>query len=140
MIPDLTVLWVISIVLVCVFVLNTLIFKPILRVTEARQGAVREATTMAETAALRASTASAEYDTTLNAARTEVYRQMDDTRRAALERRAVLLAETKREVEGEIAGATERVTTEAAEARARIDRDADVLAGAIVNRVLGRSA
>jgi F0F1-type ATP synthase membrane subunit b/b' len=139
-IPDLTVLIVILIVLTCVFVLNTLIFQPILRVTEARQGAVREATTLAETAASTASSATAEYDTTLNAARTEVYRQMDDTRRAALDRRAALLAETKREVETEIAGATSRVTAEAAEARARIDRDADALAGAIVNRVLGRSA
>jgi F-type H+-transporting ATPase subunit b len=140
-IPDLvSVLFVISIVLVCVFVLNALIFKPVLRVTEARLGAVREATMMAATAATRAASASAEYDTTLTAARTEVYRQMDDTRRAALDRRAALLHETKRQVETEIADATVRVTSEAAEARARIDREAGVLAGAIVDRVLGRPA
>jgi F-type H+-transporting ATPase subunit b len=140
-IPDLvSVLFVISIVLVCVFVLNALIFKPVLRVTEARLGAVREATMMAATAATRAASASAEYDTTLTAARTEVYRQMDDTRRAALDRRAALLDETKRQVETEIADATVRVTSEAAEARARIDREAGVLAGAIVDRVLGRPA
>lgn len=141
MIPDLvSVLFVISIVLVCVFVLNALIFKPVLRVTEARLGAVHEATMMAATAATRAASASAEYDTTLTAARTEVYRQMDDTRRAALDRRAALLDETKRQVETEIADATVRVTSEAAEARARIDREAGVLAGAIVDRVLGRPA
>lgn len=140
MIPDLTVLWVIFFVLLCVFVLNTLIFQPVLRVVEARQGAVREAKTLAETAARTASSASAEYDQTLNSARTDVYRQMDDTRRAALDRRGALLDETKRHVEGELAEATKRVTSEAAAARARIDEEAGVLAGAIVNRVLGRSA
>lgn len=140
MIPDLSVLWVIFFVLLCVFVLNTLIFQPILRVTEARQGAVHAAKALAETAAQKAASASAEYDHTLNAARTEVYRQMDDTRRAALDRRTTLIDETKRQVETEIVGATARVTTEAAAARATIDREAGAMAGAIVDRVLGRSA
>jgi len=139
-IPDLTVLWVIFFVLLCVFVLNTLIFQPVLRISEARQGAVREAKALAETAAQTASSASAEYDKTLKAARTDVYRQMDDTRRAALDRRAVLLDKTKRQAEGEIADATTRVASDAAAARAELDRDAGAMAGAIVNRVLGRSA
>jgi F0F1-type ATP synthase membrane subunit b/b' len=135
-----SVITVIAIVLLCVFVLNTLIFQPVLRVTEARQGAVREARTLAETAAQRAAAAGAEYDQTLNAARTEVYRQMDDTRRAALERRAATLERTKREVEAEITQATTRVAREAADARAQLEREAGAMAGAIVDRVLGRSA
>jgi hypothetical protein len=42
-IPDLSVLWVIALLMLCVFVLNTLIFKPILHVIESRSGAVRDA-------------------------------------------------------------------------------------------------
>lgn len=141
MIPDPThVAWVIFFVLLCAFVLNTLIFQPILRISEARRTAVSDAKTLAETAAAKAATASAEYEQTLGAARTEVYKQMDDTRRAALDRRAALVDATKREVESEMAGARDRVAADAAAARERLDREAGDLAGAIVNRVLGRPA
>ncbi len=81
MIPDLSVLWVIALLMLCVFVLNTLIFRPILHVSESRARAVREARELAASAASKATEASANFDRTLGAARAEVYRQMDDARR-----------------------------------------------------------
>ena len=140
MIPDLSVLWVIALLLTCTFLLNTLIFQPILRVIEARLKAVSDARDLAHSAADRATAATTEYTQTLNAARSDVYRQMDETRRTALDRRAALLSETRATVERELSDATRRVQEQAAEARASLDREADQMAGAIVSRVLGRAS
>jgi F0F1-type ATP synthase membrane subunit b/b' len=69
-----------------------------------------------------------------------VYRQIDATRRAALDQRAALLAATREDVERETQAATARVSQDAAEARAALDRDASALANAIVTRVLDRAS
>ena len=140
MIPDLSVLWVIALLLLCVFVLNTLIFKPILHVSESRARAVRDARELAASAARKATDASANFDRTLGAARADVYRQMDNAQRTALDKRAGVMANTKREVEAALNDATTQLTTQAAAARAALDGDAAMLANDIVNRVLGRTA
>lgn len=140
MIPDQTVLWVIALLLLCVFVLNTLIFKPILHVTESRSRAVRDARELAASAAQKATEASEKFDRTLATARAEVYKQMDDARRAALEKRAAIMAETKRESEAALADATNRLSAQASAARAALESEANNLASEIVNRVLGRTA
>ena len=140
MIPDITSLWVIGFLLTCTFLLKTLIFEPILRVIEARGQAVADARQMADTAADRANLATTEYTQKLNAARTDVYRAMDEKRRAALESRAALIGETRAMVERELADASHRLRQEADEARGRLEREADALAGVIVSRVLGRAS
>jgi F-type H+-transporting ATPase subunit b len=140
LIPDITTLWVIGFVLLTVFLVNTLIFKPILAVIEARLKAVSDARELATTAADRAKAASAEYGDKLGAARGQVYQEMDEKRRAALAARAAVIGETKATVERELAEATTRVRQEATAARAALDRDAETLAGAIVSRVLGRAS
>ena len=141
MIPDLSVLWVIFFVLLLATILNQLLFKPLLRVMAAREAAVASARQLAERAAAQAREASDEFDARTREARAEVYRQMDEARRAAL--RSVAPRSWPRPVSRQkpsIAEATARVRAEAAEARARLDRDADILATTIVERVLGRSA
>ncbi len=140
MIPDITVLWVIFFVLTTVFLLNTLVFKPILAVIEARLGAVAGARQLAESAAQRAASAAREYDEKLQTARATLYRRMDDKRRLALDGRAALVGETKAVVEQELRTASARVQQQASEARAQLDREAEALAGAIVSRVLGRAS
>jgi F-type H+-transporting ATPase subunit b len=140
MIPDISTLWVVFFLLLCTYLLNTLIFQPILAVIDQRTAAVRGARELAESAATKAAAASTEYDHTLQAARSEVYRQIDDTRRAALERRTALLGETRAAMEHEAQTATARVAQESADARASLDRDANELAHAIVTRVLGRAS
>lgn len=120
--------------------LNTLVFKPILRVIDSRADAVRGARELADSAAHKATVAANEYDQKLNTARAEVYRQMDDMRKSALDKRAELLASTRATVGHELSAASARVRQESQEARAALDRDASNLAGAIVSRVLGRPA
>ena len=138
--PDITTVWVVAFLLLCTFLLNTLVFRPILQVIEQRTGAVRGARELAESASQKAAAAAAEYDQQLNLARGEVYRQMDDMRKAALDKRAALLASTRATVAQELSAATSRVQQESKEAVAALDRDASNLAGAIVSRVLGRAS
>jgi F-type H+-transporting ATPase subunit b len=140
MIPDLSALWVVFFLLLCTVLLNTLVFKPVLAVIDRRATAVREARELAESASQKATQASDEYDRRLNEARGEVYRQIDETRRAALERRAARLSGTRATLEAEARAATARVRDEAAAARAALDREASELAGAVVARVLGRAS
>jgi F-type H+-transporting ATPase subunit b len=139
-IPDITALWVIALLLICVFVLNTLIFKPILAMSESRAKAVRDARELAMSAAQKAAEASATFDRTLASARAEVYAQMDEARRTAMAKRAAVMAETKQETERDLHAATARLADQAAAARTSLERDAATLAGDIVGRVLGRTA
>lgn len=140
MIPDITALWVIALLMICVFVLNTLIFTPILAMSESRAKAVRDARELAASAAQKATDASATFDRTLATARAEVYGQMDEARRAALAKRAAIMAETKQETERALHDATTRLADQAVAARTSLERDAAALAGDIVGRVLGRTA
>lgn len=140
MIPDLSALWVIAFLLLTTYLLNTLIFQPVLKVIAARSQAVTDARDLAHTAAERATVAGNEYSQKLNAARSDVYRQMDEKRRAAMEKRAALVADTRATVERELGEATARVRQQATDARAMLDRESDALAGAIVSRILGRAS
>ena len=141
MIPDLSVLWVIVFLLLTTFLLNTLIFQPMLKVIEARLKAVSDARELAQSAADRATAANTEYSQT--AQRGAVRRLSSDGREAAaaLDQRAALLGETRGDGRTRTRRSDHaRVKQQAAEARATFDREADSMAGAIVSRVLGRAS
>lgn len=138
--PDFSVFVVIALLLLCTALLNSLVFKPILRVAGQRDEAVTGARELAESAAQKAAAAAADYDRTLTAARSDLHRQMDEKRRVALEARAGVLADTKAIVERELVQARARVAEQSTTARAALDREAGALAGAIVERVLGRAS
>jgi hypothetical protein len=48
--PDITTLWVVGFILLCTFLLNGMVFQPILRIIDARATAVRGAKELAESA------------------------------------------------------------------------------------------
>ncbi len=140
MIPDLSVIWVIFLVLLLTVLLDRLLVRPMSQVMQQRDGAIRSARELAEASRARAQAASEELDAQTRAARGDVYRQMDEKRREALERRAQLVAETRAEVERTLGDAKARVRDQAAAARTQLDRESDALATTIVERVLGRKA
>ncbi len=140
MIPDLSVVWVIAFVLLLSVLLDRLLLRPITRVMQEREGAIGSARELAESSRAKAQAAIDEFDAKTRGARADVYRQMDERRRAALERRAALVGDTRREVERAVADATDRLQQQAAAARTQLDRDADAMATTIVERVLGRKA
>jgi F-type H+-transporting ATPase subunit b len=139
-IPDLSVLWVIFFVLVLTAIVNRLLFRPLLRVMDARAQAIRQARTLAQQAGARALAASAEYEAKTAAARAEVYREMDAARKTALDRRAELLALTRKEAEETRDEAATRIAAAAAAAKTKLEADARSLSQAIVDRVLDRKA
>ena len=140
MIPDLSVFAVIVLVLMLSVVLDRVLLRPVTRVMQERETAIRSARELAETSRARAQAAADELDAKTRAARAEVYRQMEEKRRAALERRATLVSETRREIERVAREASDRIKQQAQAARARLEREADALAATIVERVLGRKA
>ena len=140
MIPDLSVAWVIALVLTLSILLDRLLLRPLTHVMREREGAIRSARELAEASRTKAQAAADEFDARTRAARAEVYHQMDEKRRAALERRAELVAATRREIEQTVHEASDRLRAQTAAARQQIGRDADALAGPIVERVLGRKA
>lgn len=140
MIPDLSTLCVIALVLILTVILDRVLIRPVTAVMQQRERAVREAREAAEASRARAEAAAGELDAKTRAARADVYKQMDDMRRRALERRAGLVADTRKEVAGLIGTATERVRAQAEAARTHLEQDANVLATTIVERVLGRKA
>jgi F-type H+-transporting ATPase subunit b len=137
-IPDLSVVWVVLIVLALAVVLSRWLVRPLTRVMDERAARVKSATDLAEATAAKARTAAAEFESRTRAAQAEIYRAMDDRRRAALEERAGLVARTRQEVDQTLADAQTALDRQTAEARARLEQDADRLGAAVVERVLGR--
>ena len=140
MLPDLSLVWVIAFVLLLTVLLDRLLLRPLTNVMAEREGAIRAARDLAETSRSRAQAATEEFEARTRAARGDVYRQMEEKRRAALERRAEIVGETRREDERTMSEATTRVRGQAERAKSQLERDADQLASTIVERVLGRKA
>jgi F-type H+-transporting ATPase subunit b len=138
--PDLSVVFVILFVLLLTIVLDRLLFKPILRVIAQREGAIRSARELAERSAAEARAATAEFEQKTTAARAEIYRQMDEMRRVALEERAQIVSKTRAEAEAEIAAAGAKLEADADEVRRRLAADAEALGAAAADRILGRRA
>ncbi len=140
MIPNLSVLWVIFFVLLLTAILDRLLFRPLLRTIAQREAAIRSARELAERSANEARAATVEFEQRTSVARAEIYKQMDEMRRAAMAERADILAATRAEAEAGIAAASATLQAEAEEARKRLTADADALGQAAAERILGRRA
>jgi F0F1-type ATP synthase membrane subunit b/b' len=138
--PSLAVFWVVLIVLLLAFVLGRGFFGPLNRVMREREAAIRSAQDLARGAADRAREAAAQFEERTKAAQAELYREMDENRRRANEKRAAIMAETRRDVDAQLVEASGRLKAQAAEARVQLEREAAALGEAIVERVLGRKA
>jgi len=137
-IPDLSVLWVIVLVLALTLVVQRFLFGPLLRVMHARESATAKALALAAEADRRAQTAAADYESQMSAARNEVYRQMEQVRRDALERRAAFVAQARQEAEATRSKAVRDLDASVAAARTALTTDAVTLSQSIVERVLER--
>lgn len=138
MLPDLSVFWVVFFVLLLALILDRLFFRPLLAIIQQREDAVASAKALADQAADEARRATAEFDRQTSSARAEVYRQMDDMRRAGLDDRAALVDATRKEAEAALAQARVALARDVADARARLDKDAETLAANAASRILGR--
>jgi F-type H+-transporting ATPase subunit b len=136
--PNLSVVFVVFAVVLLAFVLDRVLFKPLLRVMRDRDSAIKSALQLAESATAKAQAASAEFDANVTAARADLYKQMDDRRKAAEGYRHELMTKTRADVDGQLARAKAELDAQTAQARATLDQDAEQLGRDIAAKVLGR--
>jgi F-type H+-transporting ATPase subunit b len=138
--PNLSVLWVIFFVLLLTFIVDRLLLRPVLDVIRKREDAIESARELARRSATEAQAATAEFERKTSAARAEIYREMDEMRRAALAQRADIVAETRAEAEAAVKAAARQLQADAEDARRRLDAEAQALGAAAAERILGRKA
>jgi F-type H+-transporting ATPase subunit b len=136
--PDLSVFWVIGLILSLAVILDRLVFRPVLRVVAQREQAVSSAQVLAERAAEEARRAGAEFERKTQDARANLHRQMEELRRTALEERTALMGATRREADQALAEARASLADDVERARSRLEADADSLAAEATHRILGR--
>jgi len=136
--PNLSVVFVVFAVVLLAVVLDRVLFKPLLRVMRERDTAIKSALQLAESATAKAQAASAEFDANVTAARTDLYRQMDERRKAADGYRKELMTKTRADVDEQLAKAKAELEAQTAQARATLDGDAEQLGRDIAAKVLGR--
>lgn len=139
MLPDLSVLWVIALVLLLTAILQQLFFKPLLRVIHAREDAVQSARALAERSAAEARRASEEFDSRTTAARAAFYRELDDMRKTGQDERAAMVAAAREQADRELEQARVALTAETALARTQLEQDAQQLGEQLANRLAGRT-
>jgi F-type H+-transporting ATPase subunit b len=140
MLPNLSVIWVIFFILVLTMVVDRLLLRPVLGVIKKREDAIESARALADRSAVEAKAATDEFERKTSAARAELYKEMDEMRRAALGRRAEIVAQTRAEAEAQVADATRRFDAEARDAKARLEAEAQALGAAAAEKILGRKA
>jgi F-type H+-transporting ATPase subunit b len=140
MLPNLSVIWVIFFILVLTMIVDRLLLRPVLGVIRKREEAIESASALAARSAVEAKAATDEFERKTTAARAELYREMDDMRGAAMNRRAEIVAGTRAEAEAQVADATRRLDAEARDARARLEGQAQALGDAVAEKILGRKA
>ena len=140
MLPNLSIIWVIFFILVLTLIVDRLLLRPVLGVIRKREEAIESARALADRSAREAKLATDEFERKTSAARAELYRDMDDMRRAAMDRRAEIVAQTRAEAEAQVAEATRRLDAEARDAKARLEAEAQALGIAAADKILGRKA
>lgn len=139
MLPDLSVLWVIALVLLLTVILQQLFFKPLLRVIHARADAVGSARALAERSAAEARRASEEFDAKTTAARAIFSRELDDMRKRGQDERAAMLAEARVQADRDLQTARAALVSETAQARTQLEQDAQQLGAELADRLAGRT-
>jgi F-type H+-transporting ATPase subunit b len=138
--PNLSVVFVIFAVVLLAFVLDRVLFKPLLRVMRERDTAIKSALQLAESATAKAQAASAEFDANVTAARADLYKQMDERRKAAEGYRSELMTKTRVDVDEQLTKARAELEAQTVQARARLDKEAEQLGRDIAAKVLGRES
>lgn len=139
MLPDLSVLWVIALVLLLTAILQQLFFKPLLRVIHAREDAVQSARALAERSAAEARRASEEFDAKTTAARAVFYRELDDMRKAGQDERTVMIDDARAQADQQLQYARTTLAADAAQARLQLEQDAQQLGQHLADRLAGRT-
>ena len=137
---DASIIPAIVIFLLLIFVLNRLLFRPLQRIQAERER--RTSGLMSETQAKMDHQLGLldKYQATIKNARMEAYRQQEQVRSEAMQKRAEVLAQAKAAGEQMIRDSRASILSQVESAKQQLDFEAQELARGIASTLLGRSA
>jgi F-type H+-transporting ATPase subunit b len=125
--------------LILVWVLNTLLFKPVNRVLDERERRTRGYHSEARAILAECDHKLSRYEAAIRQARAENYTMLEQKRREALQRRTELIAVTKQKIGQQLTEARRQIAEQVAEAKSQLEGEAPLIARRISNSVLGRT-
>ena len=135
---DLSVFWVIALVLVLAWTLDRTLIKPLTRVMQEREQAIASARELAESATQRAAAAAREFEEKRTEARADIFKQMDKMRQDLLGHREDILQKARIEADAAFKEASTRLSAQTEDARAQLEHDAQALGIAVAEQMLDR--
>lgn len=132
--PDWSLLVTVGVFLLVAYLLNVLVFKPVLAVLDERArrtGGIRQMLGGYDQRL-------AEYEAALRAGRVAAAKLVEERRAAALQRRSEIIESAKQAASAEVAAATQALTAQVAAVKETLARDAEHLAASIAGTILGR--
>jgi F-type H+-transporting ATPase subunit b len=132
--PDWSLFVTVVVFLLVAYLLNTLVFKPVLAVLDERARLTSGFRQQLEGYDERL----AEYEAALRAGRVAAAKLIEERRAEALQRRNELIESAKQSAAAEVAAATQALEAQVAAVKQTLTRDAEYLAASIASTVLGR--
>lgn len=138
LVPDGTLFLHIAIILLMVYVLNTLLFKPVNSALDRRTKNTRGRSHEAHDILSSVEQKLSDYERSLREARVGGYALMEEQRAEAVRERQTLLSQVKEEVNRSIEAEKQNINSQSEEARQTLEQDARRTAAEISERVLHR--
>lgn len=138
LVPDGTIFLHIAIILVMVFLLNRILFRPVGRVLEARESHTRGRSLEARETFKRVEESLSQYERSLRAARAEGYQLLERQLEEAAEERRRRIGQVRTEVEETIDEQKGLIREQSEEARLSLEGEARRVAANISAQILGR--
>lgn len=138
LIPDGTILIHIAIIIMMVFVLNRLLFKPVLRTLSEREARTHGRSDEARETVRKVGESLSRYENSLRQARAEGYGLLEQQQSQANGERQRKVAEVRREVEAQLGSEKNEIQAQAERARATLLGEAERVATEIKGQVLRR--
>jgi F-type H+-transporting ATPase subunit b len=122
------------------FYLKIMLFRPLQKVLKQRDELTAGARKTAEESLAAAERKAQEYEAKFREAKSEVYKQQEETRQRWVEDQAAQIAEAHKRTRASIEKARDQIAAEAAAARQNLLETSSILADQIAGRVLARKA
>jgi F-type H+-transporting ATPase subunit b len=134
--PDGTLFIHVALILLMIWVLNRTFFRPINRIIQSREKHKGGRGGEAESILADVNKKQVEYEQALLAARSEGYEHIEKERAAAVQARQDKIAETKAAIAASVTADKTQISQQAAEAKATIAKEAQVMAEKISSNIL----
>ncbi len=120
--------------------LRKVFFGPMEKMLDERRNLTEGARSRAEEALRTAERKAAEYESALQAARVEIFREQEAERKKALDAHAARLKDARAQAAGQLRQARERIAADVEAAKKSLASESDALADRIIHIVLERGA